>query len=273
MKQGILYDHNAEGGVVPYFRIYYYRMAKYYFISDCHLGYGQDREADRAREQRVCAVLERVKHEAILGEAKTLFIVGDLFDSWFEYRQVIPRRHVRTLALLADIRQHIPVEYLMGNHDFGHRNYFRDELNIPIHSGDIERELLGKKFYIAHGDGKALNDKGYIILRSVLRNRFLLWVYSWIHPDIGISIAERMSGGSRAYTDGRDALQKQDGLRIFAEKKIREEKFDYVVMGHRHKPEIADIDGKGKYINLGDWLKSYTYGVFDESGFRIEEAP
>jgi UDP-2,3-diacylglucosamine hydrolase len=246
-------------------------MSRYYFISDCHLGFGNDRVADRVREELLLTVLEKIKSEARSGEAKYLFIVGDLFDSWFEYRQVIPKRHIRTLAMLADIRKLIPVEYLMGNHDFGHRNYFRDELNIPIYGGDIERELLGKKFYIAHGDGKALNDTGYLILQKILRNKFLLWCFSWIHPDIGIWIAERMSGGSRAYTDTRDALQKQDGLRIFAEKKITREHFDYVVMGHRHKPQEDQI-GNGWYINLGDWLKSYTYGRFDEKGFHIEHA-
>jgi UDP-2,3-diacylglucosamine hydrolase len=246
-------------------------MPKYYFISDCHLGYGPDREADRARERRLLVVLEKIATEAQSGAAHGLFIVGDLFDSWFEYRQVIPKRHVRTIAMLAKIREYIPIEYLMGNHDFGHKDYFEKELNIPVHGGDIEKVLNGKRFYIAHGDGKALNDTGYIILRSILRNKFLLWCYSWLHPDIGISVAERMSGGSRAYTDNRDALQKQDGLRIYAEKKIGEG-FDYVIMGHRHKAEIVDVDGKGTYINLGDWLKSYTYGVFDENGFRIEQA-
>jgi UDP-2,3-diacylglucosamine hydrolase len=246
-------------------------MPKYYFISDCHLGYGSDRDADRARERRLLVVLEKIVDEAKSGNAAGLFIVGDLFDSWFEYRQVIPKRHVRTIAMLAKIREYIPVEYLMGNHDFGHKDYFEKELNIPIHSGDIEKVLNGKRLYIAHGDGKALNDTGYIILRSILRNKFLLWCYSWIHPDIGIWIAERMSGGSRAYTDNRDALQKQDGLRIYAGKKIAEG-FDYVIMGHRHKAEMIDIEGKGTYINLGDWLKSYTYGVFDENGFRIEQA-
>lgn len=246
-------------------------MSNYYFISDCHLGYGSDRSADHAREDRLLAVLEKIKAEAAAGNAKHLFIVGDLFDSWFEYRLVIPRRHVRTLAILADIRTLIPVEYLMGNHDFGHRNYFQSELNIPIYPGDLERQLLGKRFYIAHGDGKALNDTGYLILRSILRNKFLLWCFSWIHPDIGIWIAERMSGGSRTYTDNRDALQKQDGLRIFAEKKIIADGFDYVIMGHRHKPQ-EDRIGEGWYINLGDWLKSYTYGRFDEEGFHIENA-
>lgn len=246
-------------------------MPKYYFISDCHLGYGRDREEDRARERRLLIVLEKISDEARSGNAAGLFIVGDLFDSWFEYRQVIPKRHVRTIAMLAKIREYIPVEYLMGNHDFGHKDYFEKELNIPVHSGDIEKVLNGKRLYIAHGDGKALNDTGYIILRSILRNKFLLWCYSWLHPDIGIWIAERMSGGSRAYTDNRDALQKQDGLRIYAEKKIAEG-FDYVIMGHRHKAEMIDIEGKGTYINLGDWLKSYTYGVFNENGFRIEQA-
>ena len=246
-------------------------MSRYYFISDCHLGYGTDREADRTRERRLLAVLEKIETEARSGDAAGLFIVGDLFDSWFEYRQVIPKRHVRTIAILAKIRESIPVEYLMGNHDFGHKDYFEKELNIPVHGGDIEKVLNGKRFYIAHGDGKALNDTGYIILRSVLRNKFLLWGYSWLHPDIGIWIAERMSGGSRAYTDNRDALQKQDGLRIYAEKKVAEG-FDYVIMGHRHKAEMIDIEGKGTYINLGDWLGSYTYGVFDEGGFRIEKA-
>lgn len=246
-------------------------MPKHYFISDCHLGFGTDREADRRRENRLLAVLGRIEAEAARGEARTLFIVGDLFDSWFEYRQVIPRRHVRTIAALARIRSHIRVEYLMGNHDFGHRNYFRSELNIPIHGGDLEETIDGKKFYIAHGDGKALNDTGYLILRSILRNKFLLWCYSWIHPDIGIWIAERMSSTSRGYTDNRDALQQQDGLRIFAEKKLTDG-YDYVIMGHRHKPQFEQI-GTGYYINLGDWLKSYSYGVFDDGQFRLETAP
>lgn len=246
-------------------------MPKYYFISDCHLGYGRDRDADRARELRLLVVLQKIADEAKSGNAAGLFIVGDLFDSWFEYRQVIPKRHVRTIAMLAKIRDYIPVEYLMGNHDFGHKDYFEKELNIPVHGGDIEKVLNGKRFYIAHGDGKAHNDTGYIILRSILRNKFLLWCYSWLHPDIGIWLAERMSGGSRAYTDNRDALQKQDGLRIYAEQKIAEG-FDYVIMGHRHKAQMIDIEGKGTYINLGDWLKSYTYGVFDKDGFRIEQA-
>jgi UDP-2,3-diacylglucosamine hydrolase len=170
----------------------------------------------------------------------------------------------------------IPIDYLMGNHDFGHRDFFEKELHIPIHAGDIQRTLLGKKFYIAHGDGKALNDKGYLILRKILRNRAALKLYSVVHPDIAIPLAEWVSSGSRGYTDQRDALQKQDGLRLFAEALLSKGDADYVIMGHRHKPEIhelARMSGEpGRYINLGDWIKNNTYGVFDEEGFRLVNA-
>ena len=243
----------------------------YYFISDVHLGYGAPAE-DRARESRLVHLLDEILVQARTGDVGGVFIVGDLFDSWFEFSSVIPRRHVRTISGLARIAELVPVEYLMGNHDFGHRNYFEKELSIPVHPSDIERTLLGKKFYIAHGDGKAANDTGYLILRSILRNPVLQTAYRLVHPDLGIRFAEWISGRSRAYTDQRDALHKTDGLRTFAEKIISEKEIDFVVMGHRHSPQLITLE-KGTYINLGDWIHSYTYGVFDENGFRIENAP
>jgi len=243
---------------------------RYYFISDAHLGFGRDRNADREREARLLQILEKIAKEAESGDVGGVFIVGDLFDSWFEFRTVVPRRHIRTLATLARIAEEVPVEYLMGNHDFGHRDFFHSELGIPVHSGDIERVLLGKRFYIAHGDGKAKNDRGYLILRSILRNKLSLKLYGFIHPDLGIPFAERVSSTSRGYTDNREALQKQDGLESFAEETLAGGQFDYVVMGHRHKPLIRHFS-KGTYVNLGDWLINYTYGVFEEEGFRIEK--
>jgi UDP-2,3-diacylglucosamine hydrolase len=246
-------------------------MPRYYFISDVHLGYGPPQE-DREREKRLMQLLDEILVQARAGEVGAVFVVGDLFDSWFEFSSVIPRRHVRTIAGLARIAELAPVEYLMGNHDFGHRNYFEKELSIPVHRGDIERTLLGKRFYIAHGDGKAANDTGYLILRSILRNPILQAGYRLVHPDLGIRFAEWISGRSRAYTDQRDALHKIDGLRAFAEKIINGGSIDFVVMGHRHAPQLITLE-KGTYINLGDWIHSYTYGIFDESGFRIEAAP
>jgi UDP-2,3-diacylglucosamine hydrolase len=246
-------------------------MPKYYFISDVHLGYGPPQE-DRERERRLVRVLDEMLAQARNGEIGGVFIAGDLFDSWFEFSSVIPRRHVRTISGLARIAELVPVEYLMGNHDFGHKDYFEKELSIPVHRGDIERTLLGKKFYIAHGDGKAANDTGYLFLRSILRNPVLQAAYRVVHPDLGIRFAEWISGRSRSYTDQRDALHKVDGLRAFAEKIISEKGIDFVVMGHRHSPQQIVLE-KGTYINLGDWIHSYTYGIFDEQGFRIEHAP
>ena len=242
----------------------------FYFISDVHLGYGP-RAEDKAREGRLVRLLDEILAQAQNGTLGGVFIVGDLFDSWFEFSSVIPRRHIRTIAGLARIAELAPVEYLMGNHDFGHRNYFEKELSIPVHRGDIERTLLGKKFFISHGDGKAANDTGYLILRSILRNPILQAGYRLVHPDLGIRFAEWISGRSRAYTDGRDALRKTDGLRDFAEEKIDRGEADFIVMGHRHTPQLITLD-RGTYINLGDWIHSYTYGVFDEMGFRIERA-
>lgn len=240
----------------------------FYFISDVHLGYGP-RAEDRERERKLVRLLDEILARAHAGELGGVFIVGDLFDSWFEFSSVIPRRHVRTIAALARIAELAPVEYLMGNHDFGHRDYFEKELSIPVHRGDIERVLLGKKFFISHGDGKAANDTGYLILRRILRNPILQSTYRLIHPDLGINFAEWISGRSRAYTDARDALKKTDGLRAFAEKKILSGAADFVVMGHRHTPQQIELE-HGTYINLGDWINSYSYGVFDENGFRIE---
>ena len=244
---------------------------RYYFISDVHLGYGP-RADDRRREMRLVRLLDQILAEAQRGEVAGLFIVGDLFDSWFEFFSVIPRRHVRTIAGLARIAELVPVEYLMGNHDFGHRDFFQKELAIPVHHGDIERVLHGKRFYISHGDGKAVNDTGYLILRKVLRSPMMKAAYWLVHPDLGIPFAEWISGRSRAYTDGRDALRKQDGLRIFAEGLLARGTCDYVVMGHRHQAKIDSL-AHGTYVNLGDWIVSYTYGIFDEAGFRIEHAP
>jgi UDP-2,3-diacylglucosamine hydrolase len=246
-------------------------MSRYYFISDVHLGYGP-RHEDRVREARLVSVLDRILAEAVRGEVAGVFLVGDVFDSWFEFSSVIPRRHVRTLGVLARIADLVPVEYLMGNHDFGHRDFFLKELSIPVHHGDIERTLGGKRFYISHGDGKAVNDTGYIILRKILRSKLMRAIYWVIHPDLGIPFAEYLSGRSRAYTDQRDALRKGDGLRTFAENLLAKGTHDVIVMGHQHTPQIAHTE-HGIYVNLGDWIFNYTFGIFDAEGFRLETAP
>jgi UDP-2,3-diacylglucosamine hydrolase len=227
-----------------------------YFVSDVHLGFGPP-DADRARERALSATLH-----AIAADATRVFIVGDLFDYWFDYASVIPRDFVRTLATLHDLRDAgVEITYLMGNHDFGHYSYFRDVLGIDVLEHDLDIMLGSKRFIIAHGDGKAHNDMGYRILRSILRNKVIQALYRMLHPTIGIGLASRTSRGSRAYTDKKD-YGTVDGLRDFAVHKISEGA-DFVVMGHRHRV-IQEQIGSGQYINLGDWLGTHgRIGVYD----------
>ena len=232
-----------------------------YFFSDVHLGLGT-RESDRERERELLRFLSAIAHDC-----ERLVIVGDLFDYWFEYSTVIPKNYFRILTALSDFRERgIIIDYVMGNHDFGHQDFFEKELNIPIHHNDITLILNGKKFYIAHGDGKAYNDTGYLILRAILRNKISQKLFRWIHPDVGIWLASGSSHASRIYTDEKD-YSKRDGLQDFAEKKITEG-YDYVIMGHRHHASVLNF-GNGMYINLGHWLaQPATFARFD--GEKLE---
>ncbi len=232
-----------------------------YFISDLHLGLGST-ESYKCREKLLLRFIDKIRPNC-----DKLFIVGDLFDYWFEYKTVIPRPFFRTLTALDGLKnQGAEIIYLMGNHDFGHKDFFETELSIPIIPDDYECELSGKKFYISHGDGKSNNDLGYRVLKRILRNPAAKKLYSWIHPDVGISIASGSSHKSRKYTEDKD-YGEIDGMKQFAEMKISEG-YDFVVMGHRHKAEFTELGG-GVYINLGTWLKEPYYGIFDGSRFEL----
>jgi UDP-2,3-diacylglucosamine hydrolase len=205
--------------------------------------------------------------------AESLFIVGDLFDYWFDYRTVIPRGFVRTIGAIAElVDAGVPVEYVIGNHDFGHRDFFRQELGVGVHEDDIERVIAGRRCYISHGDGKAFNDTGYLILKKVLRARFSNALFRFFHPDVGIGIASYASRSSRDYTakknyDG-DRPGEKDGLYAFAQRKIVEDGYDLVVMGHTHRPEVAEFP-TGTYVNLGSWLRDRRYLALDETTLEL----
>ena len=227
-----------------------------YFLSDVHLGFGS-RQQDAERERLLLTLLRR-----ITVDAAHVFIVGDLFDAWFDYGTVVPRHHVRTLAQLAAIREAgIPVTYLMGNHDFGHYTYFRNELDIEPLGGDVDVTIGAVRCYVAHGDGKAHDDRGYLLLKAVLRSPMAQRLYRWLHPDVGIMLASGTSETSRSHTDKKDYGQ-TDGLRDFAVDRLRHG-YDIVIMGHRHQVCVERID-KGLYVNLGHWLGTEpTFGVFN----------
>lgn len=231
-----------------------------YFISDFHLGLGE-RFADKRREQILLHFLDQAQ-----SQCERLFILGDLFDYWFEYVTVIPKFHIRTLAALARFADvGIPVDYLIGNHDFGHRSFFEQELGITMHYHDVSVELHEKKFYLAHGDGKAFNDTGYLILRAILRHKLSLWLWKWLHPDVGVGLAAAVSRKSRIYTSEKQYGDEENGLEAFAKAKIAEG-YDYVLMGHLHQPitlPLSAHEHSGLYINTGDWLTHNTFAQFD----------
>lgn len=232
-----------------------------YFVSDLHLGV-LPRNEDKIREDKFLKFLESIKHDC-----KKLYLVGDIFDYWFDYKTVIPKDFYRTLAKLKELTESgIEIEYIIGNHDFGHRDFFSNELGIEVIETDIERQHDGKKFYISHGDGKADNDTGYLILRAILRNKFTNKLYRFIHPDIGIGVASGSSKKSRAHTSSKE-YGENEGMIKFAKKKI-DEGFDYVIMGHRHKKLVLKHNG-GTYINLGEWIIEPSYGKYDGEKFEL----
>jgi UDP-2,3-diacylglucosamine hydrolase len=242
-----------------------------YFVSDHHLGLGE-RTADKRREQDLIRFLKLIE-----ADCEQLFILGDLFDYWFEYNTVIPKEHIRLLVALAALAERVPVHYLIGNHDFGHNTFFEDELGIRIYRSDLEITLHGKQFYLAHGDGKAWNDTGYLVLRSILRNHLALWLWKWLHPDIGVGLAAAVSRRSRAYTSEKNYGNERDGLECFAEQRIQAGA-DFVLMGHLHKPVIKTFAGQtpegkqycGTYINTGDWLTHRTFARFNSATQQAE---
>ncbi len=232
-----------------------------YFVSDVHLGF-QNRNEDKMRETLFINFLKKIQDNCT-----QLFLLGDIFDYWFEYKTVIPAYFYRTLTIFHNfIEAGIKIEYLMGNHDFGHLNFFRNELGIDVIKHDIERELYGKKFYLSHGDGKSYNDQYYLMLRRILRNQTCQKLYSKLHPDCGIYFALNSSRKSRKYTNNKK-YGDSDGMHDFARKKL-EEGFDYVIMGHRHLAEVCIYNEK-KYINLGEWLAAPHYGKFDGTKFEL----
>jgi UDP-2,3-diacylglucosamine hydrolase len=231
-------------------------------MSDAHLGMGT-RTEEREKEARLIRFLDAVQKDG-----EQLFILGDLFDAWFEYRTVMPKGFHRILTRLEDLtRQGVIVHYLVGNHDCWIRDYFRDELGIHTHEDAFGTEINGRRIFLHHGDGLANHDTGYKILKKILRNRLSVWMYSWLHPDFGILLARSSSRTSRKYTTQKH-YGEEDGMMQFARRKI-DEGFDMVIMGHRHIPKMKML-GNGYYVNLGDWIVHNSYAELNGTQLELK---
>jgi UDP-2,3-diacylglucosamine hydrolase len=223
-------------------------MERVYFISDVHLG-AHKREHEQRKIENLIAFLK-----AICGNAEILYIVGDLFDFWFEYRSAIPKINLEVLFRLKQfIESGGRLIYLAGNHDLWLDRYFDEQLGITVHHGPLIAMHNSMRLFIAHGDGLAKNDHRLRILNRIFRNRSSIFLYRLLHPDIGIPLARYMAGRSRQKGENPYSAD----YRELARAKLNEN-FDAVILAHTHIPLIERFESK-YYINLGDWMQHFTY--------------
>lgn len=241
---------------------------KIYFSSDNHLGAPTSAES-LPREKIFVEWLDTIKHDAA-----AIFLLGDLFDFWFEYKTVVPKGFVRTLGKLAELTDSgIPVYFFVGNHDLWMRDYFETELNIPVYHDPKEFEFNNKRFFVGHGDGKGPNDKGYKRMKKVFTNPFSKWLYRWLHPDLGVRLAQYLSVKNKLISGDEDAKflgEEGEWLAQYAKRKLETRHYDYFVFGHRHLPMEIQVGENATYFNLGDWINHYTYGIFDGEKFELK---
>ena len=234
---------------------------KIYFLSDFHLG-APNHEGSLVREKRIVSFLDEARKDAI-----AIFILGDLFDFWYEYKHVVPKGYVRILGKLAEISdQGIPIHFFVGNHDMWMNNYFQKELNIPIYFNPTSFEFYGKKFLVGHGDGLGPGDHGYKFLKKIFRNKFLQKLFGLIPPTIGIGLANYFSKKSRIQTGNSNEVfmgEDQEWLVTYCKEALQKDHYDYFIFGHRHLPLQIELSQNSTYFNLGDWIQYSSYVEFD----------
>jgi UDP-2,3-diacylglucosamine hydrolase len=234
---------------------------KIYFLSDFHLG-APDAARSLVREKLIVNFLEEIR-----GDAHAIFIVGDLFDFWYEYKKVVPRGFVRVLGKIAELSDAgIQIHFFVGNHDMWMRNYFQGELNVPVYFEPKEFVFNDMTFLVGHGDGLGPGDHGYKRLKKVFRNPFCQWLFGLLPPAVGIGLANYFSRKSRAATGTSEEKylgDEREWLLIYSREMISKKRIHFLIFGHRHLPIDYRLDEKSRYINLGDWINYFTYAVFD----------
>lgn len=244
------------------------KLSKIYFASDTHFGTPNTKESF-TREQKFIRWLDFIKKDAT-----ELYLVGDIFDFWFDYDTVIPKGFTRLFGKLAELTDaNIPIHFFKGNHDMWLHHYFETELGFIIHSNEYEIERNGIKIYIHHGDGKGPKDYKYKMLKKIFRNSFFTWCFKWIHPDLGMRLALYSSKNSRYKTGEakKETFQGIDNewLAQYALKKNTELPRDYFIFGHRHLPLQLKLNENCHYINLGDWLHYSSYAVLENQTIQL----
>ncbi len=239
---------------------------KIYFASDQHFG-APNIAQSKIREQKFVNWLDSIKNSA-----HTIFLLGDLFDFWFEYKRAVPKGFVRVLGKLAELSDSgIKIHFFVGNHDLWMGDYFEKELNIPVYHEPKEFTFNNKTFFIGHGDGLGPGDMGYKRMKKVFTNVISKWLYRWLHPDIGIKFAQYLSLKNKLISGQEDIQflgEENEWLVQYSKTKLKEKHFDFFIFGHRHLPLEIELSENSKYINTGDWITHFTFGEFN--GEKLE---
>ncbi|MFV0507277.1 MAG: UDP-2,3-diacylglucosamine diphosphatase [Bacteroidales bacterium] len=255
-------DHSANTETVPI-------RKTIYFVSDVHLGVPSKKHSAKEREAIFLNWLESIKETA-----HSLYILGDLLDFWFEYKRVVPKGFVRTFAKLAELAESgIEINFFSGNHDMWLRDYFQKELGINVYHGLKTVNIMGKIFFLGHGDELDFNDTGYLLLRKVLfTSRIARFLFRWLHPDLGMYLghawSNRKPSGFKPIWEFRGV--KKEGIYISAEKELAKMHIDYFIFGHRHvKLQQTMSNNCSQFIILGEWVQTFCYGEFDGFTFNL----
>lgn len=238
------------------------------FASDFHLG-AEATLSSVDREKKVVEWLTKLQDDM-----ESLYLVGDIFDFWFEYKSCIPKGFTRFLGKIAELRDaDIPIYFFTGNHDMWMFDYFESEFGIPVYHKPIQKEIHGKKLFIGHGDGLGPNDYGYKFIKKVLSNPFCQWAYARLHPNFGLWLMKKFShksrdaGGDNAIFQGRD----KEMLVQYSERKLETLEVDYFVFGHRHLPLKVRLSNKSSiYYGIGDWTHYQSFGVLQDGEFSLQ---
>ena len=242
---------------------------KYYFISDAHLGlYPPEKSLER--EKKLVRWLEQIEDDV-----DELYMLGDIFDFWHEYKYVIPKGFSRFLGQLVRMADKgVKMHFFSGNHDVWTYNYLHDEMGIELYHEPVTHVLNGKKFFLGHGDGLGPGDMGYKLLIRIFRNPFLQWCFARLHPNLALWFVTSWSKSSR-YSKGIVAEEfagfENESQILFARDYLKKEAIDYFIFGHRHIPSVIQLPQSATYVNLGDWIYSFTYGVLEGGTFELRQ--
>ncbi len=242
---------------------------KIYFVSDAHLG------APALKNNHERELLFAQWLDSISGDVEELYLMGDIFDFWWEYKKVVPRGFTRILGRIANFTDRgIPVYFFPGNHDLWVFDYLPEETGVVVCRKEVIKEFNGMKFFLAHGDGLDSEDVGYLRLKKIFTNKKLQWLYSRLHPNFALHIAHQWSKSSRnaKFLKGEEEFNvNNDGICNFARNYLKQESIDYFIFGHRHQMVDISIGEKTRFVLLGDWIKNFSYGVFDGEKFELKK--